>query len=278
MERHRNILYAFVFILLILQVSSFIVMSSQVTSVQTNIDLAKENFRGAIEAQQKISEQNFEGVSDALSQQQIEFNQEIRLLKSADGDFSEVIKEAINGAVIIQARDSIGSGFIVDMRGFVITNNHVVSSTPNNIQVTTYSGTNYPAVLVGVDTTRDLVLLKINEGEYGLLEFADSNAVELGDEIVAIGTPFGFSFSTSKGILSGIHRTAPNGLAEYLQLDAALNPGNSGGPLIDREGKVVGVNNFKIGGSEGLGFAIESNSVKQFADDAIIYYYDNLEE
>ena len=95
------------------------------------------------------------------------------------------------------------------------------------------------------------------------MELSDSNEVQVGEKVIAIGNPLGLQFSVTEGIVSNLHMKGTNNLDAYIQTDAALNPGNSGGPLINKQGEVIGMNNFKIGGSEGLGFALESNYIKQ---------------
>ena len=108
----------------------------------------------------------------------------------------------------------------------------------------------------------DISLLKI-EGVFEKLNFADSDNIEVGENVIAIGNPLGLQFSVSQGIVSAIHREGPNGIEAYIQTDAALNPGNSGGPLINKQGRVIGINNFKVGGSESLGFALESDFIEE---------------
>ncbi|VVB82301.1 Trypsin-like peptidase domain protein [uncultured archaeon] len=108
----------------------------------------------------------------------------------------------------------------------------------------------------------DIALLRINDTNYSPLTLADSDNTQVGEKVIAIGNPLGLQFSVSEGIVSAIHRAGENGLNAYIQTDASLNPGNSGGPLIDVNGNVVGINNFKIIGSENIGFSLESNYVK----------------
>ena len=117
------------------------------------------------------------------------------------------------------------------------------------------------AKLIGIDTFRDLALLKIDES-YPALPLSDSDNVKVGNKVIAIGNPLGLSFTVTEGIVSGLDREGPNGLEEYIQTDVSLNPGNSGGPLIDTSGGVVGINNFKIGDAESIGFALESKTLK----------------
>ena len=114
--------------------------------------------------------------------------------------------------------------------------------------------------LIGYDSNADIALLKIN-GSYDYLELRNSDDVRVGEKVIAIGNPLGLSFSVSEGIVSAINREGANGLPAYIQTDAALNPGNSGGPLIGTDGKAIGINNYKARG-ENIGFALESNYIK----------------
>ena len=109
----------------------------------------------------------------------------------------------------------------------------------------------------------DIAILKIDETTYSPLILANSNNIQVGEKVIAIGNPLGLQFSVSEGIVSAVHRKGDNNINAYIQTDASLNPGNSGGPLIDTEGKVIGINNFKVSGSESLGFALESNYIKE---------------
>ena len=94
-------------------------------------------------------------------------------------------------------------------------------------------------------------------------KLADSDDVVVGEKVIAIGNPLGLSYTVTEGIVSAVNREGPNGLKDYIQTDVTLNPGNSGGPLINRDGEVIGVANFKVGGAEALGFALESNVVRE---------------
>ena len=117
-------------------------------------------------------------------------------------------------------------------------------------------------IVEGYDENLDLALLKMS-GNYNSIELANSNNVQIGEKVIAIGNPLGLQFSVSEGIVSAIHREGPNNLEAYIQTDAALNPGNSGGPLINSEGDVIGINNFKSASGESLGFALEANELKK---------------
>lgn len=170
---------------------------------------------------------------------------------------------------------SLGSGFIISADGYVVTNNHVIApgargATVEEITVTTPDGTEYPAELVGSDAQSDLAVLKISRDEpFPFVEFGDSDQARVGDWVIAIGNPFGLGGTVTSGIVSAVYRTPPvNGQQvvgaydRYIQTDASINRGNSGGPLFDMRGNVIGINNAIIsptGGSVGIGFAIPAD-------------------
>src|SRR5438067_3824250 len=162
-------------------------------------------------------------------------------------------------------QNSLGSGVIVSEEGHIITNNHVVDQV-DEIEVQLSDGRTKQARLVGADATVDLAVLKIDEPGLKSLKFGDSDAVQAGDFVLAVGNPFGFEETVTDGIISSKGR--PNrvdGFGDYLQTNAAINPGNSGGPLVNLRGEIIGINTAIIsrsGGSQGIGFAIPSNSVK----------------
>jgi serine protease Do len=162
-------------------------------------------------------------------------------------------------------QNSLGSGVIVTNEGHIITNNHVVDQV-DEIEVQLSDGRTKKARLVGSDAQVDLAVLKIDDANVKPLKLGDSDAVQAGDMVLAIGNPFGFEETVTEGIISSKGR--PNrvdGFGDFLQTDAAINPGNSGGPLINLAGEVIGINTAIIsqtGSSAGIGFAIPSNSVR----------------
>jgi serine protease Do len=162
-------------------------------------------------------------------------------------------------------QNSLGSGVVVTSEGHIITNNHVVDQV-DEIEVQLSDGRTKKAKLIGADAMVDLAVLKIDEPGLKPLKLGDSDSVQVGDFVVAIGNPFGFEETVTDGIISS--RGRPNrvdGFGDYLQTNAAINPGNSGGPLVNLRGEVIGINTAIIsrsGGSQGIGFAIPSNSVK----------------
>ncbi|WP_054693354.1 Do family serine endopeptidase [Desulfosarcina cetonica] len=159
----------------------------------------------------------------------------------------------------------LGTGMIIDDKGNILTNNHVVAGA-TEINVLLADGTEFPAKLVGTDPKTDLAVIHINaDKKLPTVTFGDSDKIEVGDWVVAIGHPRGLDQTVTQGIISAKHRRGvldPTSYQDYLQTDAAINPGNSGGPLLNLDGQVVGVNAAiasQSGGFEGIGFAIPSN-------------------
>jgi len=156
-----------------------------------------------------------------------------------------------------------GSGVIVDVRGYVITNNHVVDHA-SQVSVELSDGSQHPAKILGIDPGTDLAVLKLDVSGLAAARWGDSAAMEVGDPVLAIGSPFGLAQTVTAGILSakGRHAVVENvSYQDFLQTDAAVNPGNSGGPLVNMKGEVVGINTAIIAMSQGIGFAIPSNTV-----------------
>lgn len=168
-----------------------------------------------------------------------------------------------NDEALVQ--NSLGSGVIVTNEGHIITNNHVVDQV-DEIEVQLSDGRSKKARLVGADAQVDLAVLKIDDTNVKPLKLADSDAVQAGDFVLAIGNPFGFDETVTDGIISSKMRpNRTDAFGDLLQTNAAINPGNSGGPLINLRGEVVGINTAIIsrsGGSQGIGFAIPSNTVR----------------
>jgi S1-C subfamily serine protease len=181
-----------------------------------------------------------------------------------------------------QVQEALGSGFVIDKQGHIVTNYHVVNGA-KSIEVLFSNNVTTKAVVVGSDESTDLAVLKVNVSPSALtpLSFGDSSAVEVGDPVVAIGNPFGLDRTATLGIISAIYNLADSSTASPLtsptrnfpiaaiQTDAAINHGNSGGPLLNSLGQVIGVNSSIVNtgsvdqGNVGIGFAIQSNTVKQ---------------
>jgi putative serine protease PepD len=170
-----------------------------------------------------------------------------------------------------------GTGFMIDTKGDIVTNDHVVEDA-TSIKVKLDDGTTANATLVGADPSTDVAVIHVNvpSSELHPLTFADSSAVQVGDPVVAIGDPYGLDDTVTAGIVSAVGRTitSPNNrsISGALQTDAAINSGNSGGPLLNAGGQVIGINSqieSQSGGNIGIGFAVPSNTVKSIAGELI---------
>lgn len=171
-----------------------------------------------------------------------------------------------------------GSGVVYNAEGYIITNHHVVANT-TNITVTLADRRTYPASLVGSDPKSDLAVLRIAERNLPFLELADSDAAEPGEWVLAVGSPLGLVSTVTAGIVSAKGRSISllpdlDAIESFIQTDAAVNPGNSGGPLVTAEGKLLGINTAiasRTGRFQGYSFAIPINLVRRIADDLITY-------
>ena len=180
----------------------------------------------------------------------------------------------INGQPLESQSTRLGSGFVYDKEGHIITNNHVVDGA-KTVNVTFIDGNTYTAKVVGTDPDNDLAVIQItdNFSDENLvpLPIGDSSTLQVGQQVIAIGNPFGLSDSMTTGIVSALGRLLPNqnvgfSIPDIIQVDAAINPGNSGGPLLNLEGQVVGINtaiSTSTGDFSGVGFAIPSNSINR---------------
>ena len=194
-----------------------------------------------------------------------------------------LVKEVKNSVVAIKniknqnINNSIsGSGFIIDKEGIVVTNYHVIKDA-HKIEVILNS-ISYKAKLIGYDDKFDIALLKINSNkEFEFVKFADSSKIEIGDFIVAVGNPYGLGGTVTSGIISALNRDINmTPYDNFIQIDAAINKGNSGGPTFNMNGEVIGVNTAIIspsGGNVGLAFSVPSNDVKKIINDLKIFGY-----
>jgi len=161
---------------------------------------------------------------------------------------------------------SLGSGVIVSPDGYIITNNHVVEKS-DEIKVTLFDRRTFKGKIVGADSKTDIAILKIDADDLPTLRWGDSESLQVGEFVLAIGSPYGLSHTVTMGIISAVGR-ANVGVADYedfIQTDAAINPGNSGGPLVNTKGELIGINTAifsRTGGYQGIGFAVPSNMVR----------------
>jgi S1-C subfamily serine protease len=201
--------------------------------------------------------------------------------------FSEIIINAIDQAKNAVVRIDVfreqggrkvqagsGSGFVFSSDGFIFTNAHVIAKA-GTIRVTLLDGTEMDATITGSDPDSDIAILKVYSNGYSVAKLGDSQELRIGQFLIAIGNPLGYQHSVSTGVLSGVGRTLRTNTGQVienvLQTDAPLNPGNSGGPLINTDGEVVGINTAIIGGAQGLSFAIDINLAKEIALQLIKY-------
>lgn len=177
-----------------------------------------------------------------------------------------------NGGATTREAQSLGSGFIISADGYVVTNNHVITADGQgevqSITVTLSDGSEHTARLIGRDAQSDLAVLKIDAGKtLPFVRFGNSEAARVGDWVIAIGNPFGLGGTVTSGIVSAVHRSS--GASRYIQTDASINRGNSGGPLFDMKGNVIGINNAifsPTGGNVGIGFAIPADIAAPVVD------------
>ena len=190
--------------------------------------------------------------------------------------FGDLFGGGGGGQPVTREQTSLGSGFIISADGYIVTNNHVISGGQANnapvgqITVTLNDRKEYQARLIGRDATSDLAVLKIDGANLPFVRFGDSAHARVGDWVVAIGQPYGLGGTVTAGIVSAIHRSISGGpFDRFIQTDAAINSGNSGGPMFDLNGNVIGINSMIFspsGGNVGIGFAIPAELAKPIVD------------
>ena len=168
---------------------------------------------------------------------------------------------------------SLGSGFIIDRNGIVVTNAHVVEGA-SRVTVTLLDGRELQADLLGSDRDADIAVLKVKASNLPAIPLGRSSDLMIGESVIAIGNPFGLSNTVTTGVLSAVGRTIPSARGErlftdFLQTDASINPGNSGGPLVNIQGDVIGINSAIISGATGIGFAIPADRARRVVDDLL---------
>ncbi|MEK6949940.1 MAG: trypsin-like peptidase domain-containing protein [Nanoarchaeota archaeon] len=249
-------------------------MKNNLTTEINLVDTSLRNFKN--QNQQEIN--TLSSLIDEIEKQSEiklgELKDELKSIQVKSKDFTAIIDDVITSVVSVATDKAQGSGAIIGNEGFIVTNHHVVYDA-NIIRVATYGGKVYDAQLIGYNSLVDIAVLKVDVS-LPSLEFGNSDDVKVGEKVIALGNPAGLSFTVTEGIVSAVHRKGPNNLNIYLQTDVPINPGNSGGPLVDANSKIIGLNNFKVGGFEGLGFAIESNTVSRVANQIIDGYKEKI--
>lgn len=242
-------------------------LSMQVGIVDSNLESFKAKSSKEVESLLDLIEQ----IETQSNIQLNELKDELKNVQIKSQDFTAIVEDVLTSTVSLQTNTGQGSGVVIDDGSYIVTNYHVVNGA-TGVRISTYSGDVYYArALVGFDDAADIAVLKMNV-VLEPLSFGDSDGVKIGEKVIAAGNPAGLSFTVTEGIISAVHRKGPNNLNIYLQTDVSINPGNSGGPLVDVNSRIIGINNFKISGFEGLGFAIESNTVKEVSDNIISQY------
>lgn len=251
-------------------------LKNQVSSLGSNlssqiglVDTGLQHFK----TQNRIEINTLSNLIDQIEQQSnIKLNElkdELKNIRIKSADFSAIVEDVLQSTVSIKTNVGQGSGAIIDTKGYIVTNVHVISGA-STVKAVTYAGKTYDVnVLAGYDSAADIAVLKIYASDLKAFNFGNSDGVKIGEKVIAAGNPAGLAFTVTEGIVSAF-RTFNT--INYIQTDVPINPGNSGGPLINTKGEIIGINNFKAGGFEGLGFAISSNKVKQVVNKIISDY------
>ena len=226
-----------------------------------------------------LAERLAPAVVNISTKQRVEINRNRNLPPGFEEFFRQFggqVPPGDGGGVVTQRGQSLGSGFIISPDGYIVTNNHVVApardnATVESITVTLANRQEYKATLVGRDTATDLAVLKIDATNMPFVRFGDSTRTRVGDWVVAIGNPFGLGGTVTAGIVSALHRSFEGGgqYDRFIQTDASINSGNSGGPMFDINGNVIGINTALIsptGGNVGIGFAIPAEQAQPIVE------------
>ncbi len=264
-----TLLIILVISILAYQTYEIYIIQGQLSELSIKQSVQGANIRGLqqeIKEAENKNQEDFEFIISQIqesSSQISELQQDISNIQVKSQDFTGIVDDVVKSVVSVITDVSQGSGVIIRSDGYIATNLHVIEGA-KRIVVLTSDRNVYEAEFVDYSTSTDIALLKIEVDGLDYLEFGDSDDVEVGQRVIAVGNPAGLDFSVTEGIVSAVNRKA-NG-NEYIQTDVPINPGNSGGPLVNINKEVIGINNFKIGGFESLGFALESNIVKEVVE------------
>lgn len=268
MKLNKNI-FLIIGVLFLIQIAVFIYLTKNINETNKyvlDIDHSVEELQKEFDITNEETQSTINQLSKSLMdtqknlvETQSNLKEQINSIKArTSADFSGIIEDAVKAVVTIRTDKSQGTGFIITNDGYLVTNYHVIDGA-RSAEAITSSQISKQLTLIGYTREMDVALLKI-DGSYDPLEFGDSDNVKIGSKVIAIGNPLGLSFSVTEGIVSAVDRKIEGSSGGYIQTDAALNSGNSGGPLINTDGDVIGINNFKVAG-DNIGFALESKYI-----------------
>ena len=219
-------------------------------------------------------------ISNKSSSDLVALSSQLEQVQKERVDFSKIVPKAIPSVVSVgtlaehEIFFSHGSGAIINQNGYVITNYHVIDELGDRVYVVTSGNDRYAADVIGFNKTYDIAVLKIQSAKkFSSLFWADSDSLYVGEPVIAIGNPVGLDATVTQGIISNRNRFIDGQSIAFIQTDVAINVGNSGGPMLDKDGRIVGILTRKMIGSglEGLGFAVKSNDAKKIANNMIIH-------
>ncbi len=241
-------------------------LTSSINYIENKLNITRKEQQ---EGLKKVSGR-IEQVQQESNQKIIEFEDQLKTIKIKNKDFTGIIQDVLKSVVTIRTNKGMGSGVIINSKGYVVTNFHVIDGA-TEAGLRTYDNKVHPITIIGAEKNSDIAVLKIQSTEFfKSLEF-ETSRTNIGDPVIAVGNPAGLEFSVTEGIISATERTGENGV-KYVQTDVSINPGNSGGPLVNIKSKIVGINTMKKENMEGLGFAVQAEVVKQIAEQIITKY------
>lgn len=254
-------------------------LAGEVSALRTSTEASDGSLKATIQGYQYDSlrrdstlSTSLQDISNKSTSELGNLQKEFTEIKSATADFSAIIPKATSAVILIGEKNdaygifnAVGSGVFINARGYAVTNEHVVDEI-KKMTIKTSSGTEYLATVVEADEDMDIALIKLDsaKSDFTYLEWGDSDNIFVGQQIIAIGSPVGYQSTVTQGIISNTQRRITGSDLYYIQTDVAINQGNSGGPIIDKDGKIVGIATRKMmeAGYEGLSFALRSNDVK----------------
>lgn len=294
MKPSKNILIFVVILIILILITNFITYSlitkiydQEIDNIYSNLASTRDSVIQEIKSErdQRLILENktaetFIELGDLLKKETTRFESKIgEVFQEVEGlqavvseldvessDFSSIIEDVIKAVVSIRTDTGQGSGVFFRSDGYIITNKHVVEDA-SAIVVIDYDSRRYSVSAIGLAPDIDLAILKVEGNGFEYLEFADSSRIRVGERVIAVGNPLGLSFTVTEGIISAVGRRIRG--VDYIQTDVPINPGNSGGPLVNARKEIVGINTFIVANTQGLGFAIPSDTVAEFADQAL---------